>query len=147
MTKAEKLEKEKRGRFAAEYLLTMNLEKAARAAGYEPSAELLEKCRGELSRQRELLSAEITGEDVLRRLQRLGFGTGEELEGILSGEMEGLDLSMVSEVKRGSNGTVELKLINRVDLLLRLWEILQHQEDGAEEFLKSLQAEGDSCEG
>lgn len=84
-------------------------------------------------------------EDVINRLVRLGFGNGKEVAAVLDGrwEDEGLDLSLVSEVKRGSNGTMEVKLIDRVGILYRLLELLKVEEDGAEAFLRSLQeAEG-----
>lgn len=48
---------------------------------------------------------------------RLAFLTQEEL-----GELEGLDLSAVTEFKRNSNGTVELKFIDRVEALQWLME-------------------------
>lgn len=81
---------------------------------------------------------------VLERLIQLGFGTGRECAALLEGrwEDEGLDLSLVSEMKRGANGTVEIKLIDRVSILYRLLELLRGQEDGAEAFLRSLQEEG-----
>lgn len=80
-------------------------------------------------------------EDVINRLVRLGFGDGKEVAAVLEGrwEDEGLDLSLVSEVKRGSNGTLEVKLIDRVGILYRLLELLKTEEDGAEAFLRSLQ--------
>lgn len=139
-------EAEKRKRFAEAYLRTMDVEAAAKEVGYTAYPELLEKCRGELERQREVLAGQVTYEDVLRRLVRLGFGNGKECMSLISGDWEGdLDLSLVSEVKRGSNGTVEFKLIDRVGVLLRLLELLESKEDAAEDFLKSLQMEGSDC--
>lgn len=80
-------------------------------------------------------------EDVINRLVRLGFGDGKEVAAVLEGrwEEEDLDLSLVSEIKRGSNGTLEVKLIDRVGILYRLLELLKTEEDGAEAFLRSLQ--------
>ena len=65
-------------------------------------------------------------EDVAARIAQLAFGKAndavklvfldpeqpEQLE-----KIEELDLSMVSEVKRGGNGSVEVKLLNRIALL------------------------------
>ena len=84
-------------------------------------------------------------EDVINRLVRLGFGDGKEVAAVLEGRWEddNLDLSLVSEVKRGANGTLEVKLIDRVGILYRLLELLKTEEDGAEAFLRFLQeAEG-----
>ena len=80
-------------------------------------------------------------EDVINRLVRLGFGDGKEVAAVLEGrwEDENLDLSLVSEIKRGSNGTLEVKLIDRVGILYRLLELLKTEEDGAEAFLRALQ--------
>ena len=133
--------RESRSIFAAEYLKTMDLEQAAKKAGLSPQPELLEKYREDLNRTRIVLGGQVTGEDVLRRLVRLGFGTGRECAALLEGSWEekGLDLSLVSEVKRGSNGTVEFKLIDRVSVLEKLLELMKSEEDGAESFLKALQ--------
>lgn len=83
----------------------------------------------------------IRYEDVLERLVRLGFGSGKECAALLEGRCteEDVDLSLVSEVKRGVNGNIELKLIDRVSILNRLLELLKTDEDGAEAFLRSLQ--------
>ncbi len=80
-------------------------------------------------------------DDVINRLVRLGFGDGKEVAAVLEGrwEDESLDLSLISEVKRGANGTLEVKLIDRVGILYRLLELLKTEEDGAEAFLRSLQ--------
>lgn len=80
-------------------------------------------------------------EDVLERLVRLGFGSGSECAALLEGRCTeaDVDLSLVSEVKRGVNGNIELKLIDRVSILNRLLELLKTDEDGAEAFLRSLQ--------
>ena len=80
-------------------------------------------------------------EDVLERLVRLGFGSGSECAALLEGRwnQEDVDLSLVSEVKKGANGNIELKLIDRVSILNRLLELLKTDEDGAEAFLRSLQ--------
>lgn len=82
-------------------------------------------------------------EDVIRRLTRLGFGTGSECAVLLEGQWneKELDLSLVSEVKRSANGAMEIKLIDRVGILNRLLELMKTEDDGAEAFLRSLQTE------
>lgn len=71
-------------------------------------------------------------EDVLERITALAFGKAndavklvfldpeqpEQLE-----EIGKLDLSMVSEVKRSGNGSVEVKLLNRIALLELLTQL------------------------
>lgn len=130
----------KEARFAQVYLETMDLKTAAEAIGAAPGAELLEKYEKGIRAYREAVSASIRREDIIRRLVRLGFSGGSECLGILLGTAEeGTDLSLVSELKRGSNGTLEVKLIDRVAVLRLLLEVLGGTEsDGAEEFLRAL---------
>ncbi len=87
------------------------------------------------------MTEKIGYEDVLERLVRLGFGNGSECAVLLEGRWtdDNVDLSLVSEVKKGANGNIELKLIDRVSILNRLLELLKTDEDGAEAFLRSLQ--------
>lgn len=81
-------------------------------------------------------------EKVIGRLVRLGFGDGKECVPLLEGRWEDkIDLSLVSEIKRGANGAIEVKLIDRVSILYRLLELLRTDEDGAEAFLRALQEE------
>ena len=81
--------------------------------------------------------------DVVARLIRLGFGNGRECAALLEGRWEDreLDLSLVSEVKRGANGAIEVKFIDRVSILYRLLGLLKSDEDGAEAFFRALQEE------
>lgn len=133
---------EKESRFARVYLATMDPETAAKEIGVKPGAELMEKYGGAIRAYRQSLSDAITREDVIRRLVQLGFRSGKECMEIFEGQREGIDLSLVSEIKRNSNGTVEMKLIDRVAVLKLLLELLKGEEaDGAEAFLRSLQAE------
>lgn len=135
--------KEQRSAFALQYLDSLELKTAANRVGLEVKPELLEKCQEELERYRRILGRQITREDVIRRLARLGFGSGGECISLLDGSWheEGLDLSLVSEVRKNANGGVEFKLIDRVSVLRQLLELLSTEEDGAEAFLRALQAE------
>ena len=65
-------------------------------------------------------------EDVVERITELAFGRANDAVKLVFldpeqpeqlAEIEGLDLSMVSEVKRSGNGSVEVKLLNRIALL------------------------------
>lgn len=133
---------EKESRFARVYLATMDMEKAAKEIGGKLPGELPEKYAEAIRVCRQRISDTITREDVIRRLVQLGFRSGEECLEIFEGQRENIDLSLVSEIKRNGNGTVELKLIDRVAVLKLLLELLKGDEgDGAEAFLRSLQAE------
>lgn len=131
-------ETDRRRTFAQVYLKTMDLEEAAKAVGEAPRPELLKRYEAEVERWRNSLRQQVTQEDVIRRLIRLGFGSGKECASLMEGGSD-MDLSLVSEVKRSANGAVEFKLIDRVGVLRLLLELLKSDEDGAEAFLRSLQ--------
>lgn len=69
--------------------------------------------------------------DVAEHIRRLAFGRANDAVRLAflapeqQGLIEGLDLSMVSEVKRGAKGEVEVKLLNRIDLLELLSKLLE----------------------
>ena len=55
-----------------------------------------------------------------------------------------MDLSAVSEIKRGANGAVEVKFVDRVKALGVLYEMLgSGGEDETEEFLQALEQAGE----
>lgn len=134
---------EKERRFCRVYLETMDAQRAAEEVGLKDGMEGLQKYEESLRRYRNALFQGIHRDDIIRRLLALGFHRGSECLEILTGETDGeTDLSLVSEIKRGSNGAVEVKLIDRVAVLKLLLELLKGDEtDGAEEFLRSLQDE------
>jgi hypothetical protein len=47
----------------------------------------------------------------------------------LAEQIDGLDLSLLSELKRNANGTVEIKLVDRVKALAQLAALLQSSPD------------------
>ena len=65
----------------------------------------------------------LSGTDVINRIGNLAFGKANDavklvfLDPESREEIDKLDLSMVSEIKRGANGVVEVKLLNRIALL------------------------------
>lgn len=87
---------------------------------------------------------EIRRQDVVRRLAELAFGKANDcvylvLENTL--QVEKLDLSLLSEVKRNEKGTVEVKLVDRLQALKQLAELVPEEKGEAEAFLKALQGE------
>ncbi len=78
-------------------------------------------------------------EDVIRELKKLALGKANDaVKLIFAGEggenaVDGLDLSLLYEVKRGSNGTIEVKLINRLEAVSLLAGLLDiGKNDGVE---------------
>lgn len=130
----KRLQRKQQERFCRAYLTHLDWKLAADEAGIEDPMELLEKpaVQERLRRGREALSQALCREDVLRRLAQLAFGRAE---GAIRLATEGLDalpagedLWAVSEFKRGSNGTIEVKLVDRVRALQALYELLGGQD-------------------
>lgn len=56
---------------------------------------------------------------------------------------DGLDLDALTEFKRGSNGVIELKFVDRGRLLERLLDTVDHSgEDQVDRFLQALEEQG-----
>ena len=85
---------------------------------------------------------EIRQQDVARRLAELAFGKANDCVRLVledTPEVEKLDLSLLSEVKRNEKGTVEVKLVDRLQALRQLAELAMEEKSDAEDFLKALQ--------
>lgn len=81
--------------------------------------------------------------DVLRRLKRLADKRANDAvklaflkEGELDG-VDGMDLGCLTELKRHNNGAVEIKLVNRVEALEKLFEMAGESDEGAEAFFRA----------
>ena len=80
-------------------------------------------------------------EDVLRRLAELAFGQPNDCVRLALEELpdlKGLDLSLLSEIKRSDKGMVEIRLIDRVKVLERLAQAREEEGDGMGELLRAL---------
>ncbi len=81
------------------------------------------------------MKKKLTGTDLTGLIGELAFGKTNDavrlvfLDAENQEQLEGLDLRMVSEVKRGSNGTVEVKLLNRIALLELLAGLIEPEEN------------------
>lgn len=92
-------------------------------------------------------------EDVLRRMLRLADQKNNDSVKLAfmgedrAEEIGGMDLGALTEVKRHGNGSVEVKVVNRLDVLEKLFGMLQN--GGGEEiksFLDAMQTEGKKAE-
>ena len=91
--------------------------------------------------KRRIREGRLRREDVLRRLAELAFGQPNDcvrlaLEDLK--DLKGLDLSLLSEIKRSDKGLVEIKLIDRVKVLERLEQAMGEEGDSIGELLKAL---------
>lgn len=87
-------------------------------------------------------SGSVTRTDVIRRLAELAFGRCNDcVKLVLDGQVaaEKLDLSLLSEVKRNEKGTVEIRLVDRLQALEQLAALVQDSGSDLESFLTALQ--------
>lgn len=99
-------------------------------------------------------STGISRGQILRRLSALaGVKVNDVVQLAYLSEEEAhriaeLDLKALKEFKRGANGTVEMKLIDRVEVLKTALELLQEQEETTGSgFLQALEQAGQESGG
>lgn len=124
-------------RFAAAYLRLFDADAAAKSVGQCDGIRLLElpAVQRELELQRG--QGGVCRQDVLRRLVQLAFGQANDCVRLALPEVENLDaldLSLLSEVRRTDKGGVEIKLIDRIRVLERLLEAGDGGNDCADAF-------------
>ena len=97
--------------------------------------------------KKRIRSGTLTREDVARRLAELAFGRANDCVRLVLDEnavIEGLDLSLLTELKRNDKGTVEVRLVDRLKALEQLALLAQSQGTDLESFLQALQSNGES---
>lgn len=115
-------------------------EKAARLAGYSSPADRWPRliCREDIAEEirRNAQSLRAVYEDTaLCGLYRLAFGRTNDALRLLyhenpsDRELEELDLSSVSEIKRTKDKSVEIKFFDRIKALDRLQEVLNSSKE------------------
>ena len=130
------LPSEKR-RFAAAYLRCFDAEAAAQTIGRSDGIRMLTTpaVQRELELQRG--QCDICRADIVRRLAQLAFGRANDCVKLVlqdAPEVDALDLSLLSQVKRNDKGTVEVKLIDRIRALEQLMTLGTQSTDCAEAF-------------
>lgn len=97
-----------------------------------------------MSLMQRIRQGKIRKEDVLRGLAQLAFGRVNDCVRLAieeSPDLEMLDLTLLSEVRKTDKGSVEVKLVDRLKVLEQMARIADDEKKGAEEFLKALQSE------
>ena len=97
---------------------------------------------GKRELQGRIRTGKLTREDVARRLAELAFGKANDCVKLVLEEnvqVDGLDLSMLAELKRNDKGTVEVRLVDRLRALKQLAVLAQGQGTDLESFLQALQ--------
>ena len=78
-------------------------------------------------------------EKIRRQLRKMAFGKPNDCVKLaMCEDIEKLDLSMLTEIKRSEKGTVEIKLLDRTKVLEQLAALADGGNDGAERFLQAL---------
>ncbi len=83
------------------------------------------------------MAGKLKRKNVLDRLERIAFGNSNDAvklaftDGEQDGDIDLLDLTLLSEIKRTNNGTVEVKLIDRLKMIELLLKELDEPGDNA----------------
>lgn len=124
-------------RFAAAYLRCFDADLAAQSIGRTDGVRLLTTPAVQSELQLQRGQCDICRQDVLRRLAQLAFGRANDCVKLVlsdAADIDALDLSLLSEVKRNDKGTVEVKLIDRVRALEQLLQAGTQSNDAAAAF-------------
>jgi len=100
--------------------------------------------KGEKALKQRIRTGSVSREDVTRRLAELAFGRANDCVQLVLAEnpdLEQLDLSLLSEVKRNEKGTVEIRLVDRLKALEQLALVAKTEKTDMDAFFKALQGE------
>ena len=106
----------------------------------------MEAKKGDKELQKRIRSGTLTREDVARRLAELAFGKANDCVKLVLDEdakLDGLDLSLLTELKRNDKGTLEVRLVDRLRALEQLAVLAQSSGSDLESFLQSMQGNGE----
>ncbi len=97
---------------------------------------------GEKALQRRIRAGAVSRQDVTRRLAELAFGRANDCVRLVLEEgtdLNRLDLSLLSEVKRNDKGTVEIRLVDRLRALEQLALVAREERTELDAFLQAMQ--------
>ena len=100
---------------------------------------------GEKELKKRIKDGTLTREDVARRLAELAFGKANDCVRLVLSEdvkIDGLDLSLLTELKRNDKGTLEVRLVDRLNALEQLAALAQSSGTDLESFLQAMQGSG-----
>lgn len=104
----------------------------------------MDRKTGEKALDKRIREGKVTRADVTRRLAELAFGKANDCVRLAledEPQLGKLDLSLLSEVKRNDKGTVEIKLIDRLQALEQLAQVAGEDTQDLENFLQALQGD------
>lgn len=97
--------------------------------------------------KKRIKNGKVNRQDVTRRLAELAFGEANDCVRLIleqSPELDKLDLSLLSEIKRSEKGSMEIKLIDRLQALEQLARAASEEPEGLEDFLNALGRAGEA---
>lgn len=100
---------------------------------------------GEKALQKRIRRGAVSRQDVTRRLAELAFGRANDCVRLAledAPDLDALDLSLLSEVKRNDKGTVEIRLIDRLQALEQLTQVAEDGDTDLSAFLQAMRGEG-----
>jgi hypothetical protein len=101
---------------------------------------------GEKGLKKRIKSGKLTKTDIARRLAELAFGKANDCVKLVLGtdvDVEGLDLSLLTELKRNDKGTLEVRLVDRLKALEQLANFAEDEGTDLESFLQAMQGSGE----
>ena len=103
----------------------------------------MDKKNGGRSIQQRIRMGNVEKRDVIRRLGELAFGRANDCVKLAleeTADLDTLDLTLLSEVKRNGKGAVEIRMVDRLRVLEKLAQVLETESaDAAAAFLQKLQ--------
>ena len=97
--------------------------------------------RKETPLERRVRMGRVQKRDIQRRLAELAFGRANDCVKLVleeNPEVDTLDLSLLSEVRRSDRGAVEVRLIDRLRALEALSGVVGNEEGEMKAFLQAL---------
>lgn len=104
----------------------------------------MEAEKTDASLKKRIRAGDIQRRDVTRRLAELAFGKANDCVRLVledAPDLGKLDLSLLSEVKRNEKGTVEIKLVDRLQALEQLSLLVGEESGKLDDFLQALRSE------
>ncbi len=105
----------------------------------------MEKSKTDKELRKRIQKGTLTQQDVARRLAELAFGKANDCVQLVLGEqvdIQGLDLSLLTEIKRNEKGTLEVRLVDRLKALEQLALLAESGGTDLESFLQAMQGNG-----
>lgn len=100
---------------------------------------------GDNGLKKRIRTGTLTQQDIARRLAELAFGKSNDCVKLVLEEnvsIEGLDLSLLTELKRNDKGTLEVHLVDRLKALELLANFAEAEGTDLESFLQAMQGSG-----